>query len=76
MYAPISKEDALKHMMNAMELEYDRLFIEEILRLKNSRIEVISHKPLEEQSAGYLERSSGYTWRKVIMALALDAKKG
>jgi hypothetical protein len=75
MFGPITKEESLRHLSNALELEMDRLYLAEALAQREARLRAISRSIMEERSAT-TDIPSGHDWRKVLLYAALDRGRG
>lgn len=75
MFDPITEEESLRHLRNAMELETDRLRLAEAMTQRGSRLRALSLSIMEERSAT-AERPSDRGWRKVLLYAALDGGRG
>lgn len=75
MFGPITKEESLRHLRNALELEMDRLHLAEAMAQRRARLRVISRSIMEERSAT-AEMPSDHGWRKVLVSVALNRDSG
>lgn len=75
MLGPITKEESLRHLSNALELEMDRLHRAEAMTQRRARLRAISRSIMEERSAT-AETPSDHDWRKVLVSVALDRDRG
>jgi len=75
MFGPITKEESLRHLSNALELEMDRLHLAEAMAQRGARLRAISRSIMEERSAT-AEMPSDHDWRKVLLYAALDRGRG
>ena len=75
MLGPITKEESLRHLRNALELEMDRLHLAEAMAQRRARLRVISRSIMEERSAT-AEMPSDHGWRKVLVSVALNRDSG
>ncbi|MCK4582367.1 hypothetical protein KAU18_03555 [Candidatus Bathyarchaeota archaeon] len=75
MFGPITKEESLRHLRNALELEMDRLHLAEAMTQRRARLRAISRSIMEERSAT-AEMPSDHDWRKVLVSVALSRDRG
>ena len=75
MFGPITKEESLRHLRNALELEMDRLRLVEAMTQRRARLRAISRSSMEERSAT-AEMPSNHDWRKVLVSVALSRHRG
>lgn len=75
MFGPITKEESLRHLRNALELERDRLHLAEAMTQRRARLRAISQSIMEERSAT-AEMPSDHDWRKVLVSVALSRDRG
>ena len=73
MFGPITKEESLRHLSNALEL--DRLHLAEAMTQRRARLRAISRSIMEERSAT-AEMPSDHDWRKVLVFVALNRDRG
>jgi hypothetical protein len=75
MLGPITKEESLRHLRNALELERDRLHLAKAMTQRRARLRAISRSIMEERSAT-AEMPSDHDWRKVLVSVALSRDRG
>ncbi len=75
MFGPITKEESLRYLRNALELEMDRLHLAEAMTQRRARLRAISRSIMEERSAT-AEMPSDHDWRKVLVSVALNRDRG
>jgi hypothetical protein len=75
MLGPITKEESLRHLNNALELEMDRLHRAEAMTQRRARLRAISRSIMEERSAT-AEMPPDHDWRKVLVSVALNRDRG
>jgi len=75
MFSPITKEESLRHLRNALELKMDRLHLAEAMTQRMARLRTISRSIMEERSAT-AEMPSDHDWRKVLVSVALNRDRG
>jgi len=73
MFSPITKEESLRHLSNALEM--DRLHLAEAMTQRRARLRAISRSIMEERSAT-AEMPSDHDWRKVLVSVALNRDRG
>lgn len=75
MFGPITKEESLRHLRNALELEMDRLHLAEAMAQRRARLRTLSGSIMEERSAT-VEMPSDHDWRKVLVSVVLNRDIG
>jgi len=75
MFGPITKEESLRHIRNALELEMDRLHLAETMAQRRARLRTLSGSIMEERSAT-VEMPSDRDWRKVLVSVVLNRDIG
>ena len=71
MLGPITKEESLRHLRNALELERDRLHLAETMTHRRARLRAIS-QPIKEKKSATAETPSDHGWRQVLASMALN----
>ncbi len=68
MFGPITNEESLRHLRNALELENDRLHMAEAMTQRRTRLKTLSWSIMEEKSATE-ETASGHGSRKALVSM-------